>query len=247
MPFAPLPIILQQALVTDKDWAGYKIDIKRDLVHRVFVLHKNWAHLNWMLRSQHIARRRMRVTPYSLILGLVLFIMADWAGFSCSQRNGGTRSSKRVQLHLVRLPLLSFFSLCAADTGPNKDPPRREGMRINCFLQVQRAIPAACFMESPSRFHMLGEICSFSPDKLAWGCWSALWTEKELQSSTLCLASQQNKHPNPEIILSTWPNEALNSNTKCCIVVVLDIWPLVSQSDLCFKNILCYQATWDWS
>lgn len=200
MPFAPLLVVLQPALVTDKDWACYKIDIKRDLVHRVFVLHKNWAHLNWMERSQHIAWRRMRVTPYSLILGLALFIMAGWAGFSCSQRNGGIRSSKRVQLHLVRLPLLSFFSIYAADTGPNKNHQggREWGLIVFCRYRGQYQQHA---LWSPHR----DSICWVKSVRFLPTSWLedvGLHCGLKKSSSTLCLASQQNKHPNPEIILS---------------------------------------------
>lgn len=144
------------------------------------------------------------------------------------------RSSQRVWSS----DFLSYpSSLCACWHRSKLDPPRREGMRINCFPQVQRAMPAVCFIGPPLRFHMLGEICSFSPDELAWACWSALWTEKELQCSTLWLTSQQNKHPNPEIMPSTWHHKTCKhliyrTQRNTGLVVVEDTSRLVLHSAL---------------
>lgn len=72
--------------------------------------------------------------------------------------------------------------------------------------------------------------------------------KKSSRASTLWLASQQNKHPNPEIMPSTWPNETCKHLNKVLdysgIVVVEDIRPLVPQSDLSSKNIFYYEETW---
>lgn len=102
-------------------------------------------------------------------------------------RRGQFLDVRSSQLHLFRL---SAVAPCCWHRS-KQDPPRRGGMRINCFLQVQRAIPAVCFIGPPLRFHMLGEICSSSPDELACTRWSALWTEKSSRAAHW-LSSQQN-------------------------------------------------------
>ena len=51
---------------------------------------------------------------------------------------------------LLSISLFYPSFLSAADTGPNKiHQSGRRGVKINCFLQVQRAIPALRFMGVP--------------------------------------------------------------------------------------------------
>lgn len=156
-----------------------------------------------MERSQHIAWRRMRVTPYSLILGLALFIMAGWAGFSCSQRNGGIRSSKRVQLHLVRLPLLSVFSIYAADTGPNKNHQggREWGLIVFCRYRGQYQQHA---LWSPHR----DSICWVKSVGLRMLVCTVDWKRAPEQHAVPRLPAEPASKPRNHTV--TWPNEALN-------------------------------------
>lgn len=178
--FVSLVLLLQQQqALSTRDWAWKMKDIKKNVIRRVFVLHKSLGHLNWMERSEHMAWHSMRWPLSHSISVLCALLWQSEQHFLAAremvvlrllghrrEKCLDVRSSQKVQLHLLRCSPLSFVSMCCWHQS-KQDPPRQEGMRINCFLQVQRAIPAVCFIGHPLRFHMPGEICSFSPDELA--------------------------------------------------------------------------------
>lgn len=192
------------------------------------------------------------MTPFSLHLCLLLFIMAEWAGFSCCQKNSGPASPGSQEKKMPKSPAASFLlypsSPCAADTRPNRSHQGGEEWGLIVFCrhrgQYQRSallVPhwdSICWVKSVPFFPTSWLECV--------GLHSGL--KKSSIASTLWLASQQNKHPNPEIMPSTWPNETckhLNKVLDCSgIVVVEDIRPLVPQSDLSSKNIFYYEETW---
>lgn len=181
-------------------------------------LHKTWDHLKWMKRSGHVALHGMRWPLLSLHFCLEFFIMAVWAGFSCWQRNTGTASPKcldgiscqRVQLYVVFSKFHpSHFSVFLCCWQWSKwEPPKWTDMRINCFLQVQRAIPAVCFIGSPLRFHMLGEICSLFPEELAWVlvCTLDCSGTKIEQLNVVCLPAEEVSNLSYVSILLAWWN-----------------------------------------
>lgn len=133
---------------------------------RHFVLHKVWSELNWMKRSEHMAWCSMRRPLFhSICILCSLFQQNGQYGWAVRdilvwlllghKRRKCRDGQSRLQLNLFRFSPWSFICLFCWHWS-KQEPLRQGGLRINCFLQVQRAMPAVCFIEPPLRFHMLG-------------------------------------------------------------------------------------------
>ena len=128
-------------------------------------------------------RRRVSVQARTFLPSLLLFFLL-WNILLLSQEKcesprviqrsldkrvcGKSKMSKNIAVpfSFSDLPLTSRSLLRIADTVPNSSQRRKE-IRINCFLQVQRALSAASLFWAPVSSHMLVEICSVSPAVLA--------------------------------------------------------------------------------
>lgn len=125
-----------------------------------------------MERSLRTAQRAMSMTCYSLSLGLLLFIMAKVSGLLLFPREIGHAAFgvPRGQMDTVmrdvqkrRSPAVSFeaflshprpfYSLTTVQTRLSK---AGRGMRINCFLQVQRAATSGLLHGVPTEFPYAG-------------------------------------------------------------------------------------------
>lgn len=197
-----------------------------------------------MGRSLRTARRAMSMTSYSLHLGLLLFIMAKVSGlllfpweighaaFGVPRERWipwcGKCRSARVLRYVLRLsfPILApFYSLTTVQTRPYE---AGRGMRINCFLQVQRAATSGLLHGVPTESpYAGGNLLLFSRH---FGLGVLVCT---VHWKRTCCASplQQNRRQNSKITQTARSNLTIDVYEQNCIEFVWNIWPFVPNYD----------------